>query len=120
MSTKPERFTSEKAILDAIDQNRRNGEHAIARAFAAEQQAKALFKEAWKELELGNGPRAASLRNQGNTQSEKAEAARRYATMLLEGKAKRLAERLAEYRTGSVVPLVGIRGIGDMSVEGVK
>lgn len=120
MSTKTTRFTSERQILDAIDRNRKNGENSIIRAAESEQQAREMFRLAWDAEQAGDGTKANYLRKEGNRLLEESKRTRKYATMLLERKAKRLSERLAEFRTGSVVPLFGLKGVGDMSVEGVK
>lgn len=120
MSTQPKRFKSERQILDAIDRNRKNGENSIIRAAELEQEAHRLFRAAWEAQESGDDTKAHFLRNEGNKQLDQSKSTRKYATMLLERKAKRLGERLAEFRTGNVVPLFGLKGIGDMSVEGVK
>lgn len=120
MSKTPRRFTSELQILAAIDRNRKNGERSMVRAQEFEQQANALFREAWASEQTYDSAKAAFLRKEGNKLLDQSKKTRQYATMLLERKAKRLSERLAEYRTGSVVPLFGLKGVGDMSVEGVK
>lgn len=120
MSAKPKRFKSEAQILAAIDRNRKNGERSMVRAQEFEQQARDMFREAWDAEQAGKTTKANFLRNEGNSKLDQSKKTRQYATMLLERKAKRLSERLAEYRTGSVVPLFGLKGVGDMSVEGVK
>lgn len=112
------RFKTEKQILDAIDRNRQNGERALARASDYERQAKLLFKQSWESKEAGL-TNYEFLRREGNKLLEKSDASRKYATMILGPRARKLGERLAEFRTAGLLSLVGTRGIGDMSVEGI-
>lgn len=92
----------------------------MIRAAESEQQARELFRHAWDAEQAGDGIKANYLRKEGSRLLDESKRTRKYATKLLEQKAKRLSDRLAEFRTGGVVPLFGLKGIGDMSVEGVK
>jgi len=109
---KTPRFTTEEEILEAIDRNRKRGNAAMKRAGEYEIAAKMMFQRAYVE-------KSELLRIEGNKFLDKSKATLKYATMLLGPRAKKLGERLSEFRTNTCFNFSGQKGVGDASVEGV-
>lgn len=109
------RFRTESEILAAIDRCKADAHAKLVKAEALEAEAKELGKRLYDAGAVWSKTDDAFA--QVDYLIDQATSLKRAAKRLLDTRAKRLGEKLSEFRTRAVVPLTEQLGIGDDSVK---